>query len=152
VPLALVSPAGSRSSGSTLSLSDSGRDGVLERPRPGRYVEEPQPEKFMLRSLALSSIAVSAFALTTSGLDTHAKPCNGLTAVPALEEMLPRARAALDIPGTEQVAVDPTRRCIGIPVRTQGTARLVKLLLRGVEIPREAVDLRVVEPVPAPGA
>jgi hypothetical protein len=105
----------------------------------------------MLRSIALSSTAVSAFALT-SALDTLAKPCTGLTAVPALEEMLPRARAALDIPGTEQVALDPARRCIGIQVRTQGTARLVKLLLRGVKIPREAVDLRVVEPVPAPGA
>jgi hypothetical protein len=105
----------------------------------------------MLRSLALSSIAVSAFALT-SGLDTLAKPCNGLTAVPALEEMLPRARVALDLPGTEQVALDPTRRCIGIQVRTQGTARLVKLLLRGVEIPREAVDLMVVKTAPVPGA
>ena len=105
----------------------------------------------MLRSLALSSIAVSAFALT-SGLHTRAKPCSGLTAAPALEEMLPRARAALDIPGTEQVALDPSRRCIDIQVRTRGTARLVRLLLRGVQIPREAVDLRVVEPVPAPGA
>jgi hypothetical protein len=105
----------------------------------------------MLRSFALSSIAVSVFALT-SALDTLAKPCTGLTAVPALEEMLPRARVALDIPGTEQVALDPARRCIGIQVRTPGTARLVKLLLRGVKIPREAVELRVVEPVPAPGA
>lgn len=105
----------------------------------------------MLRSIALSSLAASALALTST-LDTVAKPCSGLTAVPALEEMLPRARVALDIPGTEQVALDPAGRCIGIQVRTQGTARLVKLLLRGVEIPHEAVDLRVVEPVPAPGA
>jgi hypothetical protein len=105
----------------------------------------------MPSSFALSSIAVSMFALT-SPLDTLAKPCNGLTAVPALEEMLPRARVALDIAGTEQVSLDPARRCIGIQVRTQGTARLVKLLLRGVKIPREAVDLKVVEPVPAPGA
>jgi len=105
----------------------------------------------MLRSLALSSIAVSAFALT-SGLDTLAKPCDGLTAVPALEEMLPRARAALGIAGTDQVALDPARRCIGIQVRTHGTARLVKLLLRGIKIPREAVDLRVVEPAPPPRA
>jgi hypothetical protein len=97
----------------------------------------------MLRSLALPSIAVFAFALT-SGLDS-AKPCAGSTAVPALEEMLPRARAALDIPGTDQVGVDAASRCISIQVRTHGTARLVKLLLRGVEIPREAVDLRVVE-------
>jgi hypothetical protein len=105
----------------------------------------------MLSSFALSCVAVSAFALT-SALDTLAKPCSGLTSVPALEEMLPRARAALDIPGTEQVSLDPAGRCIGIQVRTPGTARLVKLLLRGVEIPREAVDLRVVEPIPAPGA
>jgi hypothetical protein len=105
----------------------------------------------MLRSFALCSLAGSAFVLT-SRFDDFAKPCAGLLAVPALEAMLPRARAALDIPGTEQVALDPTSRCIGIQVRTQGTARLVKLLLRGVNIPREAVDLRVVEPVPAPGA
>lgn len=94
-------------------------------------------------SLGLSFIAVSAFGLTPA-LDTLAKPCSG-RAVPGLEEMLPRARAALDIPGTDQVALDSTGRCIGIQVRTRGTARLVKLLLRGVEIPREAVDLRVVE-------
>lgn len=105
----------------------------------------------MLRSLALPSVVVSALALTPS-FDTLAKPCDGSTAIPLLEEMLPRARAALDIPGTEQVALDPARRCIGIQVRTQGTARLVKLLLRGVKIPREAVDLRVVEPAPATGA
>lgn len=105
----------------------------------------------MLRSFALWSLAGSAFVLT-SRFDDFAKPCDGLIAVAALEEMLPRARAALDIPGTEQVALDPASRCIGIQVRTQGTARLVKLLLRGVKIPREAVDLRVVEPLPAPGA
>jgi hypothetical protein len=105
----------------------------------------------MLRSFALSSLAVSAFALS-SAPESLAKPCTGVTAVPALEEMLPRARAALDIAGTEQVALDPARRCIGIQVRTRGTARLVKLLLRGVEVPREAVDLRVVEPVAVPGA
>lgn len=103
----------------------------------------------MLRSLALPSAA--AFSLTL-GLQVLVKPCNGDTAVPVLEEMLPRARAALDIPGTQQVILDHGRRCIGIEVRTHGTARLVKLLLRGVEIPREAVDLRVVDPGPVPGA
>jgi hypothetical protein len=101
----------------------------------------------MLRPLALSSIGV--LALTTVP-DSHAKPCSGRTAVPQLEAMLPKARAALGIPGTDQVAVDEASRCIGIQVRTRGTARLVKLLLRGVEIPREAVDLRVVEPAAAP--
>jgi hypothetical protein len=105
----------------------------------------------MLRTLGLSSLAVSALALTPT-VDALAKPCEGLTALPVLEEMLPRARAALDIPGTEQVTLDPATRCIGIQVRTSGTARLVKLLLRGVKIPREAVDLRVLEPTPLPGA
>jgi len=37
-------------------------------------------------------------------------------------------------------------------VRTYGTARLVKLILRGVEVPRQAVELRVAEVKPAGGA
>ena len=106
----------------------------------------------MLRTTALASIAVAGLALT-AGLDgATVKPCDGLTAVAALEEMLPRARAALDIPGTDQVSLDAGRRCIGIQVRTTGTARLVKLLLRAVEIPRGAVDLQVVAPPSAPRA
>jgi hypothetical protein len=104
----------------------------------------------MFQSLAVWSVAVVAFAIT-GGSDALLKPCFGGTAAPVLEEMLSRARAALDIAGTEQVALDPTGRCIGIQVRTPGTARLVQLLLRGVEIPREAVDLRVVETVAATG-
>jgi hypothetical protein len=81
-----------------------------------------------------------------------AKPCDGLTAVAALEEMLPRARTALGIAGTDQVTLDAAHRCIGIQVRSRGTARLVKLLLRGVEVPRGAVDLQVVAPPSAPRA
>lgn len=103
----------------------------------------------MLRSFALPSVGLAALALT-SGSHSLAKPCRGLAPLPAPEELLPRARIALDLPGTEQVALDPTGRCIGIQVRTHGTARLVKLLLRGVEVPREVVDLRVV-PTIAPG-
>jgi hypothetical protein len=37
-------------------------------------------------------------------------------------------------------------------VRTYGTARLVKLILRSLEVPRDAVELRVVEVKPAGGA
>ena len=66
--------------------------------------------------------------------------------------MLPRVQAALDIPGTDQVAMSSTSRFIGIQVRTPGTARLVKLLLRGIDVPREAVEFRVVEVGPARGA
>ncbi len=105
----------------------------------------------MRYSLALSCAALSAGAFASSTTQV-AKPCDGSTAVAGLEGMLPLARVALRIPGTDQVAVDATGRCIGIQVRTQGTARLVKLLLRGVNIPREAVDLRVVETTPAQGA
>ena len=105
----------------------------------------------MLRTTALASTAVAGVAFI-AGLDGAVKPCDGRTDVAALEEMLPRARAALDIPGTDQVSLDAGRRCIGIQVRTTGTARLVKLLLRAVEVPREAVDLQVVAPPPAPRA
>jgi hypothetical protein len=105
----------------------------------------------MPRLLALPSAATAALALTLTAA-TAAKPCSGEAGGPALEELLPRVRVALGLAGTEQVAIDPTRRCIGVQVRTTGTARLVKLLLRGLEVPREAVELRVVEAQPAPVA
>lgn len=103
----------------------------------------------MPRTLVLA--AAAALALP-SAVSASAKPCSGATGVPALEEMLPRVGLALDLPGTDQVAIDPTRRCIAVQVRTSGTARLVKLLIRGVGVPREAIDLRVVEVKPAAGA
>jgi hypothetical protein len=106
----------------------------------------------MLRRTALSSVSVTSLALIAGFHATGTKPCDGLTSVTALEEMLPRARAALGIAATDQVSIDPARRCIGIQVRTKGTARLVKLLLRAVEIPRGAVDLQVVAPPSAPRA
>lgn len=106
----------------------------------------------MLRTPALSSVALWSLALPSAAAATLAatpegvaKPCDGRTAVPALEQMLPRARVALDLAGTDEVTLDPAGRCIGIQVRSSGTARLVKLLLRGVEVPRSAVNLRVVE-------
>ena len=105
----------------------------------------------MPHSHALSSAACAAIALALTA-PAFAKPCSGEAGGPALEELLPRVRTALDLPGTDQVAMDPTRRCIGVQVRTHGTARLVKLLLRGLEVPREAVELRVVEVKPARGA
>ena len=103
----------------------------------------------MLRSLALPLAAAAALVLTTAV--PSAKPCTGAAAA-ALEELLPRVQTALDLAGTDQVAIDDSRRCIGVQVRTPGTARLVKLLLRGLDVPREAVDLRVVEVTPARGA
>jgi hypothetical protein len=110
-------------------------------------LENPIPEDSVSRALAFSAATAAAFALAPS--TAVAKPCSGETSVPALEELLPRVSAAFGLPGTDQVAIDPARRCIAVQVRTEGTARLVKLLLRGLEVPREAVELRVVEVTPA---
>ena len=104
----------------------------------------------MPRSLVFPSAAVAALALAVTAAP-FAKPCSGETGT-ALEELLPRVRVALDLAGTDEVALDPSRRCIGVQVRSRGTARLVKLLLRGVDVPLEAVDLRVVELQPASGS
>ena len=105
----------------------------------------------MTRTLALTSAAAAslALALTTTAA---AKPCSGSASTQELEQLLPRATVALDLAGTDEVAIDPARHCIGIQVRTYGTARLVKLILRSMEVPREAVELRVVEVKPAGGA
>ena len=105
----------------------------------------------MLRPLTRSLSLLAAAALTTPAA-AFAKPCNGATPVPTLESMLPGARVALDLPGTDQVAVDAATRCIAIQVRSKGTARLVKLVLRGMNVPREVADLRVVEPSLPAGA
>jgi hypothetical protein len=102
----------------------------------------------MRRSLALLSAAAASLALTTGA---HAKPCSGAASAQELEELLPRATVALGLAGTDEVAIDPTRRCIGVQVRTSGTARLVKLILRSMEVPRGAVELRVAEVNPAGG-
>jgi hypothetical protein len=104
----------------------------------------------MPRSLAIPAAGVAALALASTAAPS-AKPCSGEAAA-ALQELLPRVRLALDLAGTDEVGLDPSGRCIGVQVRTRGTARLVKLLLRGVDVPREAVDLRVVEVQPAGGA
>jgi hypothetical protein len=104
----------------------------------------------MSRYLVLPSAAVAALAVASIAAPS-AKPCSGEAAA-ALEELLPRVRVALDLAGTDEVGLDPSGRCIGVQVRTRGTARLIKLLLRGLDVPREAVDLRVVEVHPAGGA
>jgi hypothetical protein len=61
------------------------------------------------------------------------------------EELLPRARVALDLAGTEQVGPGVAPGCVAITVRTAGTARLVGLILRGVHVPEEAAEIRVSE-------
>jgi len=68
------------------------------------------------------------------------KPC-----VPPLgasrETLMARAEVARGLAGTETVTLDDS--CINISVRTAGTARLVELLLRGVEVPAEAVRFQI---------
>jgi hypothetical protein len=105
----------------------------------------------MSRSLPLASAAIASLALTST-TPAHAKPCSGAASVQELEELLPRASVALALAGTDEVAIDPNRHCIGIQVRTYGTARLVKLILRSLDVPRSAVELRVVEVKPSGGA
>ena len=105
----------------------------------------------MLRSLAPTCAAVAWLVLTVT-TSAAAKPCSGTASVQELEELLPRASVALGLAGTDQVAIDPDGHCIGVQVRTYGTARLVKLILRDMEVPRRAVELRVVEVKPAGGA
>jgi hypothetical protein len=103
----------------------------------------------MPRFFDVPCAAAAALGLTLA--IPPAKPCTGAAAA-SLEALLPRVRTALGLAGTDQVAIDDDRRCIGVQVRTEGTARLVKLMLRGLEVPREAVDLRVVEVTPPRGA
>jgi hypothetical protein len=105
----------------------------------------------MVRSLAPTCAAVAWLVLTMT-TSAAAKPCSGTASVQELEQLLPRASVALGLAGTELVAIDSSGHCIGVQVRTYGTARLVKLILRGVEVPRQAVELRVAEVKPAAGA
>jgi hypothetical protein len=105
----------------------------------------------MIRSLAPTCAAVATLVLTMT-TSAAAKPCSGRANVQELEELLPRANIALDLAGTDRVALDPTSHCIAVQVRTYGTARLVKLILRGVEVPRQVVELRVAEVKPVGGA
>ncbi len=69
------------------------------------------------------------------------KPCAPPLGVSA-ETLFSRAQVARGLAGTEAVTLDG-RACISIAVRTPGTARLVELLLRGVEVPAEAVRFQV---------
>jgi hypothetical protein len=69
--------------------------------------------------------------------------CHGTLAVDDLERLLPQARLALQVPGIQAVALDPTRRCLVITVEDIETGRFTELLLRGVAVPRRAVLLQL---------
>jgi hypothetical protein len=78
-----------------------------------------------------------------------AKPCVAPLGV-SQETLLAQAEIARGLAGTDAVAHDPAGSCITISVRTEGTARLVALLLRGVKVPAEAVRFQV-DSASAPG-
>jgi hypothetical protein len=66
--------------------------------------------------------------------------------VAELEQNLPRAQVALQLPSTRAVAVDAERRCITVTVEGTGTGRLAELVLRGEAVRRAAVLLLLAEP------
>lgn len=75
-------------------------------------------------------------------LPAAAKPCVAPDGA-SQETLLAKAELARGLAGTDAVALDDSRSCINIAVRTAGTARLVELLLRGVEVPAAAVRFQV---------
>jgi hypothetical protein len=74
------------------------------------------------------------------------RQCRGAYTVAELEQYLPRAQAALQLPSTQAVAMDAERQCLVVTVEDVGTGRLVELVLRGVGVPRAAVLLQLAVP------
>lgn len=89
----------------------------------------------------MSLVLLAALGATALGADDLKCRGSGLSG----EELLPRARVALDLAGTEQVGPGIAPGCVAITVRSEGTARLVELILRGVRVPEEAAEIRVTE-------
>jgi hypothetical protein len=86
----------------------------------------------LLTALGSAALGSSDFKCNGSGLST--------------DELLPRARVALDLAGTQQVGAGSAPGCVAITVRSFGTARLVWLVLRGVNVPEDATEILVVKP------
>jgi hypothetical protein len=85
-------------------------------------------------------------ALATAAHGTGDFKCNGSGL--STEELLPRARVALDLAGTEQVGPGSAPGCVAITVKSFGTARLVWLVLRGVDVSPEATEIVVIKEPP----
>src|SRR3954453_19022111 len=88
----------------------------------------------LLAALATTSFSNGDFKCNGSGLST--------------DELLPRARVALDLAGTEQVGPGPAPGCVAIRVRSSGPARVVCLVLRGGNVPDEAAEILVLKQSP----
>ena len=89
----------------------------------------------------MSLLLLAALGTTTLGAGELKCRGSGLSG----EELLPRARVALDLAGTEQVGPGVAPGCVAIKVRGMGTARLVGLILRGMRVPEEAAEIEVSE-------
>ncbi|MBA3258745.1 MAG: hypothetical protein H0T68_04680 [Gemmatimonadales bacterium] len=91
------------------------------------------------------AIHLVAPALLTAALllPSTAKPC-APSSGSLSDTVRAKANVALGIAGTRRVAVDPSGSCLQIEVSTRGTARLVALLLRSLDVPRGAVRLHIV--------
>jgi hypothetical protein len=74
--------------------------------------------------------------------------CHGAYSVAELQQYLPLAQVALQLPGTRAVVVDQERRCLTVTVDGIGAGRLAALVLRGVAVPRSAVLLQLANPEP----
>jgi hypothetical protein len=74
------------------------------------------------------------------------RQCHGAYTVADLEQYLPGAQVALQLPGTRAVAVDAERRCLTVTVEGVGAGRLAELVLRGAAVPRAAVLLQLAAP------
>jgi len=82
-------------------------------------------------------------ALGTTALGAGQLKCSASALSGA--ELLPRARVALDLAGTERVEPGIVPGCVTLTVRSAGTARLVALILRGMRVPEEAAEIQVSE-------
>jgi hypothetical protein len=74
--------------------------------------------------------------------------CHGGYTVAELEQYLPSAQVALQLPGTRAVAVDQERGCLTVIVDGIGAGRLAALVLRGVAVPRSSYLLLITTPEP----
>jgi hypothetical protein len=74
------------------------------------------------------------------------RQCHGAYTVAELQQYLPRAQVALQLPSTRAVAVDAERRCLTVAVEGVGAGRLAELVLRGVGVPRAAILLQLADP------
>lgn len=95
-----------------------------------------------MTALPIRLLAPAALAAALV-LQSESKPCSSQSGYSA-DSLVSRANLALDLPGTRRVTVDPSRSCLQIEVQSHGTARLVKLILRAMEVPRDAVRFQVV--------